>query len=398
MFKINTVRHDYCTARVDIEEAKILDKKGDHYASSKKYAQAAKTLEKIAETLETDEEGATEFQFILSLSRAWQKMMLAEAEASPELYVEASKLFEQAREFGPNEKAKMLVMGHSRFCRALEAGTRFADTRNLAMHESAIQHLESAANYYEKAGFQNASEYANATGSLFDAYVYMDNAKKEPDPEKKAKFYMMAEKVLQAAAGNYLRAEHPEKMEQVQKLLERVKKEQELAMSLTEVLHTPIVVSTTTFPAPASTSEKAVGLERFEYANVQANIITRQTELKIGEDFDMEIELVNAGRHPTLLIKIAEAFPKTFQLVEKPENLRVEGTNIILKGKRLDPLKTEDVKLTLKPEAQGEFQLTPRILYLDENGKTKTCLSEPVTVSVRELGISGWLKGPGKPK
>ncbi|OLE77561.1 hypothetical protein AUG19_00155 [archaeon 13_1_20CM_2_54_9] len=43
-----------------------------------------------------------------------------------------------------------------------------------------------------------------------------------------------------------------------------------------------------------------------------------------------------------------------------------------LGGKRLDPLKTEEVKLLPKPEARGTFILRPRILYLDENGRYKS--------------------------
>ena len=34
-----------------------------------------------------------------------------------------------------------------------------------------------------------------------------------------------------------------------------------------------------------------------------------------------------------------------------------------------------------------------KVLYLDENGKHKTHEPEPVTITVKELGIKGWLKG-----
>jgi len=64
-----------------------------------------------------------------------------------------------------------------------------------------------------------------------------------------------------------------------------------------------------------------------------------------------------------------------------------------MKGKRLDPLKTEEIKLVLKPKVQRTFQLKPRIQYLDENGKYKSHEPEPINVTVRELGIKGWLKG-----
>ena len=321
-------------------------------------------------------------------------MTLADAKASPELYLEASALFEQASKESSNEMTGLLALGHSRFCRALEVGTRFADTGDAALHTVAVQHLESAAKYYAKAGFQSASEYAKATGLLFDAYVHMDNAKKEEDPEKKAKLYTIAEKVLQTSAGFYMKAEHPEKREQVTRLLDKVREERELAVSIAEVLHAPSVISATaSFVAPTPTSEEAVGSERFEHADIQANLIIRQKELKIGENLSIELELVNAGKGFALLTKITEIIPKGFELAEKPDTCRVEDSYINLKGKRLDPLKTEEVKLLLKPTVQGTFSLKPTVLYLDENGKYKSHESEPVPIVVRELGIKSWLKG-----
>jgi hypothetical protein len=391
--KASELRHEYCMGRITLEQARILDKKGDHSSSSEHYGSAAQTFARIAKALETDQE-KKELELITTLSLAWQKMTEAEAETSPALYSEASQLFEEAKELGSNEKAKMLALGHSRFCKALEAGTRFADTRDTTLYTVAEQHLESAANYYAKAGFQNASEYSKAMGHMFDAYVYIDDAKREKDPEKKARLYAMAEKVLQSSAGSFMKAEHPEKMEQVQRLLEKVKEERELALSLNEMLHAPSVVSTTaTFVTPAPTSENAVGLERFEHADIQANIIARQKELRIGENLNLEIELVNAGKGPALLIKIAEIVPQDFEWLEKPEHYHAEDSYLNMKGKRLDPLKTEELKVILKPKAQGEFKLKPKILYIDENGKYRSHEPEPVTITVKELGIKGWLKG-----
>jgi hypothetical protein len=393
MVKATNMRYEYCIARIALEEAKILDKKGDHHSSSEKYRLAVETFEETSQALDTERE-RKEFNFIISLSRAWQKMTRAEAEVSPALYAEASQLFEKAKEFSPNEQAKMLVLGHSRFCKALEAGAKFADTRDVTMHATATKYLESAANYYVNAGFQKASEYAKATQLLFDAYAQMDNAKRESDPEKKAKLYMMAEKVLQTSAGSFMKAEHPEKRERVLRLLEKVQEERELAVSLTEVLHAPSIVSSTTiFSTPTPTHEEAVGSERFEHADIQANIIAGQKELKVGENLDLEIELVNAGKGSALLTKLTEILPEGFELIEKPEVYRVEHGCLNMKGKRLDPLKTEEVRLVLKPKVQGVFSIKPRILYLNENGKYKSHEPEPIIITVKELGIKGWLKG-----
>jgi hypothetical protein len=393
LVKATDVRQEYCRARIALEQARKMDKEGDHYSSSEKYGSAAEAFEKTSESVESDQE-RREIKFTINLSRAWQKMTLAEAKSSPALYLEASQLFEQTEELSPNEKTKMLVLGHSRFCRALEAGTKYVDTRDPAMHVAAVQHLASASDYYIRADFLNASEYAKATKLLFDASAYMDNAERESDPDKKAKLYTMVEKILQTSAGSFTKAEHPEKREQVLKLLEKAREERELATSLTEVLHAPPIVSTTrVLTAPTPTHEEAVGSERFEHADIQANLIVHQKELKIGEDLKLEIELVNAGRGPAVLIKLSEIIPEGFELIDKPEIYRVEDSYLNMKGKRLDALKPEEIKIILKPKSQGVFQLKPRISYLDENGKYRSYEPEPVSITVKELGIKGWIKG-----
>jgi hypothetical protein len=393
MLKATDTRHEYCDARIAVEQAKMLDKKGDHYSSSKEYGLAADAFERISQSQESEQE-KREIRFIAILSRAWQKMTMAEAEASPALYAEASGLFEQARDCVPSEKTKMLVLGHSRFCKALEAGTEFADTRDQALHAVAVQHLASASNYYMKAGFQTASEYAKATKLLFDAYAYMDNAEKESDPDKKAKLYVMIERILQTSADSYTKAEHPDKREQILKLLERAKEEQELAVSMNEALHVPSIVSaTTTFASPTPTKEKAVGSERFEHADVHANILVNRNELKIGENLELEIELANAGKGTALLDKIEGAIPDGFEIAEKLQTCRIEGCNVNMKGRRLEQLKGEDVKFSLRPKHKGSFTVKPVILYLDENGNAKSHEPQPVIITVKELGIKGWIKG-----
>jgi len=116
--------------------------------------------------------------------------------------------------------------------------------------------------------------------------------------------------------------------------------------------------------------------------------------LKLGENLELEIEVTNARKEGTVLLtKIAEVIPEGFTMVKKPESYRMEGNCLNLKKKRLDPSKTEEVKLILTPRIQGTFHIKPKIVYLDHNGKEKTCEPKPVSITVKELGIKGWLKG-----
>jgi len=391
--KASGVREEYCLGRIALEEAKILDRQGDHTTSSEKYGLAAEKFQRVTDAME-HESDRQELEPIVDLCRAWQKMTQAEAEALPDLYLEASKLFGEAKEHALDERAKVLALGHSSFCKALEAGTRFEATADMEMYSTAKKHLEASAKYYLKAGFKNAADYAEATNMLFDAYMYMNKAETETEPRKKAQYYRMAEKLLQASGGSYMQAKHPEKSEQVQRLLEGIREKKQLAMSLTEVLHAPTTTSTTTsFSMPAPTREQAVGLERFEHADIQANLILRVKEVKVDEDVEFRVELVNAGKGPALLIKVDEVVPEGFEIKQVPETYLVEDSFINMKGKRLNPLRTEDVKVVAKPRSKGTFTVKPRVLYIDETGKYKSHEPEPVTVTVKELGIKGWIKG-----
>ncbi len=394
--RVAGLRRDYCKARIALEEARILDREGDHGSSSEKYGQAAETLAGLVGEFKSEPDQAQqEFKLMLTLAKAWHRMAKAEADASPESYLESSRLFEEARELSPDEKGKMLAMGHSRFCRALEAGARYVDTRDASFHSAATQQLEIAANYYMKAGFQSASEYAYASKLLFDAYAHMDRANKESDQEKKARLFLMAEKVLQASADSFLHADYPARGAEVFELLKRVRREKELALSLMEVLQAPTIVSNTNaFAAPAPTFERAVGVERFEYADLQVRTIARRKTLKVGEDLHLELELVNAGRGPAQLIGLEGLIPEGFDLEENTEAYRVEDGKLNLKGRRLGALKAEELRLVLRPKVKGRFALKPRIFYTDDSGGNKSQEVEPVDIVVKELGISGWLKGP----
>jgi len=47
-----------------------------------------------------------------------------------------------------------------------------------------------------------------------------------------------------------------------------------------------------------------------------------------------------------------------------------------------------------KSAHQRNVHLKLRVLYLDETGKYRSYEPERATIKVKELGISGWLKGP----
>ncbi len=379
LFKSLDLRREYCIGRIALEEAKILDRKGDHRQSSEKFSSAAETFERIMKALENDEE-KRELELIATLARAWQKMIQAETQVSSIKYLEAAKLFERAKDLASDETTKNLTMGNYHFCRALESGTKFVGTMDNAMRNLAIQELESAASHYLQAGSENASDYAKATGLLFDAHVYIDQAKKETDPEKKTKLYTVAEKILENSAQHFQKAEQSDKWEQVRNILKETRKEKEFASSLVDILHEPII-STTSFPVPSPTLESAVGSERFEHADIQANLKVSET-IEIGEEFDAFLDLVNVGNNQGLLVRLDNVAPSGTKITRTTPQYEVENGTINLKGRKIDPLKVESIKINLQATATGVLNLKPQLVYVDDTGKFRTSRPEPANVSV----------------
>jgi hypothetical protein len=117
-------------------------------------------------------------------------------------------------------------------------------------------------------------------------------------------------------------------------------------------------------------------------------------EIGVGSGFTLELELANVGKTPATLLKLENVIVDGIEIDKEKISHRIEDNYLDMKGKRLDYLKTHEVKIPLRAKRRGVFQLGPRILFVDEKGNYRSFEFEPTSVTVKELGISGWLKGP----
>jgi KaiC/GvpD/RAD55 family RecA-like ATPase len=376
------IRRDYCLARVYVEEARSLDLEGNHGESAEKYGVAASSFEKILEKTEV-EDFRKEIKPIAYMCRAWQKMKVADVRAVPELYHQASELFLEAKEHSTKDRATLLASGNGAVCMALEYGTRFELMHDKGDFARAKQHLESASNYYLRAGFENASVWTSAAETLLDAYDYMAGAETESNPERKTKAYLLAEKCLEKSAELYETAGYVGRRDEARRTLKKVQEKREFAMSLGEMLTAPGDASSTrAISAPISTVEEPVGLQKFEHEVIHANLIAQSKEVAVGEDLNLEIELANLGKTTALIRRVEDLIPEGFEIVGEPKTFRVENGCLDMKGKRLGPLETEEFKLVLRSSVKGKFEIEPTIIYSGENGRESSCEPEPVTLNV----------------
>ncbi len=381
LIKASEVRREYCKGRMILEEARMHDREGNTALSAEKYGQATKVFQKVAEALDEATE-QKELHLTINFCQAWEKLKLAEQKVAPALFTESSKLFERTKQYTSREKTSQLAMGNSALCKALEAATKFEDSRDLKLYATAKQNMESAANHYLKAGDEKASTWINANEALLDAYVYTSRAETEVVHDEKIRQYQLAEKYLERSAQLYEKAGYTGKRDETLKILAKVKEKREFALSLNEAFKPPTAASSTTmFSVPASTKEEAVGLEKFEHANIQA-YLTAPEEATLGEEFEIRMDLANVAKETGLLVRIDELIPAGFEAAKEPSVYFIEGKSLNAKGKQLPPQKVESLTISLKAAQTGNFQLCPQVIYVDELGKFKKFKCEAAQITI----------------
>ncbi len=393
---IADARAKYCAGILELEEAKALDKKGARGESSPKYRSASRIFHTLLGEA-VDEQDRRELTTLMLFCEAWAKMDDAESEGSPELCAAAAETFLKARETA-DRRFRVLALANASICKALEFGTRFRLTRDPGLYSDIKRQLETATDYYQRAGFQNAADWTRATQRLFDALVYLADAETERETRKKTELYHLAEKHLKLAAKLYDEAGYPSKRDEALKHLKGAQEEKELLLTPLEALSENPAVSGASVMPVSLTRDQALGLERFEAANIVGNLIVSQQELNVGSDVLVELEIANLGKTAATLIKLENIVPEGFQLNRKNLSHRIEDNFISLRGKRLEYLKTDEVKLSLRALQKGKYELRPRVLFVDEKGTYVSYNFPSTELTIGELGISGWIKGAGHAK
>jgi tetratricopeptide (TPR) repeat protein len=387
-------RAKYCLARKHLDEAKTLDKNGEVKQSMTKYRSASEGLKQLVRESKRGED-RMDVEALSLACDGWATMKDAEYSASPELYDKAAEIFMQAKDKKVGQKFVLSCLANSSICEAFAIGMKFKKSRDPALYSEIKNHLGAASQYYEEAGFEIASDWTRATEALFDALAYLAGAEREIDPQKKTQLYHLAEKHLELSARRYGDIGYDKKRQEVLRHLKTARENRELLISPMDALSRNPTVSVT----PVNfTRDQAVGLERFEVANLTGNVNLSVKSTNVGSALRIDIDIANVGKTPALLMKLDNIAPSQAFEVEPEKNPHhfLEGGNAIgvdLKGKRLEYLKAHEMSLHFIAKNKGSYDIKPKILFVDELGKYRSYEFEPQTVEVKELGFMGWAKG-----
>ncbi|MFX0075584.1 MAG: nitrilase-related carbon-nitrogen hydrolase [Candidatus Hermodarchaeota archaeon] len=242
--KVAKVRMNHCSARINLDEARILGKKGEHLAAAEKFDNAATQFRDICILYKIKRERA-EIEAIYHLCRAWESMELAENYEDPEKFAEAANLFEKASDYFTESKLKFLAQGNSDFCLALEVGCKFDESHDMEVKTTLYPNVKSilrkAADLYDKGGFKNGADWALATSTYFDAAWYLIQADNVLDVNKKQEFLNYGSNYLKSSAELFHEAGYIDKEKEVLERLNRVMKEEKILVSALNTINKPSV-------------------------------------------------------------------------------------------------------------------------------------------------------------
>ena len=255
------VRINYCSARVYVEKARLLGKRGDHLVAAEKFSSAASQFKDICTKFKLERE-RRELEAIYHLCRAWENMELAENNEDSSKFAEAAHLFEKASNYFSNNKLKILSSGNSAFCQALELGCKFDETIDTEIKSELYPKikimLRKASSSYRKGGFENEANWALATSTYFDAAWHLIRADEEMNLEEKKKLLKIGSEIFKSAAKLFGKSGYKNKEKEILERLEMVNREEKIIMSaLNTIIEPSIAKSTIGIIAPACSHESS---------------------------------------------------------------------------------------------------------------------------------------------
>ncbi|MFX1462226.1 MAG: carbon-nitrogen hydrolase family protein, partial [Promethearchaeota archaeon] len=248
LINVAKIRINYCNARVDVENARIFGKKGEHLTAGEKFSIAASQFKNICKKFQIERD-RRELEAVYYLCKAWENMELAENSNDFQKYSNASSLFDKASNLFSENKLKMLSLGNSAFCQALELGCKFDETTKIELKAELYPQikiiLRKAATYYNKGGFENGSEWALATSIYFDASWHLISADQEIELGHRNKLLELGSGFLKSAAELYAKAGYKNKEKELLERLDMVLKEKTIIVSALNTIIQPSLTKTT---------------------------------------------------------------------------------------------------------------------------------------------------------
>ncbi|MHA2225665.1 MAG: carbon-nitrogen hydrolase family protein [Candidatus Hodarchaeales archaeon] len=289
---LTKIRITYCSARFSIENAQILWKKGDLLTAAEQMNLAASQFSETFADPEIKREQEN-FEAFNILCRAWEGMIIAEKHSDHDKFLEAADLFTKAVNLVSDSRIKLLASGNAVFCQSLANGCKFDESSNFTIKEKLYTEIKSmlrnAASFYQKGGFVNASGWALAMSTYFDATWYLIRADNEIILDEKERILKIGSSYLKSAAELFSKNGYKEKEYEVLARLSMVNKEEQILVTAINTIKEPSIsrstrgMSASTSLVETSLSSRMNEIRRF--TEEARRVITQKKYQLIHKDF-----------------------------------------------------------------------------------------------------------------
>ncbi|MFX0138087.1 MAG: hypothetical protein ACFFDN_30875, partial [Candidatus Hodarchaeota archaeon] len=271
LIQVAEIRERYCTARHQIEIARLESKKGNHSNAAELYDKAGSLFENLCQAFKIERE-REEITAIFYLCKAWENMERADLEQKSSLYGVASELFKKASNTFFESKMKKLSLGNSLYCSALEYGSLF--DKSTEMEEKTNYYkkikvfLRESSKNYKLGGFEHDAQWALATSTFFDGIWHLIQSDYEIDHSKKNQYLNIATNYLNNALDIFGKAGYKHKREEILNYLKMIREEKAIITSILNLIEKPAIsassvgISAPSCPVEISSTIDIEGMQR----------------------------------------------------------------------------------------------------------------------------------------
>jgi tetratricopeptide (TPR) repeat protein len=244
LINVAEIQERYCTARHQIETARLESLKGNHLGSAELYNKASSLFENLCQIYRIKRE-KDELMSVCYLCKAWENLERGEINQNALLYATASDLFLKASQITNEDRTKKLSLGNSLYCCALESGILFDNSVDLEEkmknYKKIKMYLRDSSKNYQMGGFEQDAKWVLATSTFFDGIWHLIRSDNEMDFSKKNQYLTLAVEYLKSALNLFEEVGSLQKKENILKYLEMITTEKAILTSALDVIEKPAI-------------------------------------------------------------------------------------------------------------------------------------------------------------
>lgn len=123
---------------------------------------------------------------------------------------------------------------------------------------------------------------------------------------------------------------------------------------------------------------------RFGKLKLCVNFMVR-TRVKVEQKFEGRLDIVNVSRCPCYIKSIENFMDPRLEITSISPSYKTGKGSIDMGNDELNPFQIKTITLSFQAKYPGEISLNPKVIYIDDFGKTKMCNTKNIQIVVEPI-------------